>query len=297
MQRTFCAQCTQLPDVSPNALTKSDILRLHKEKVAAGENFTVSTVEIVDALGGIDQVLQVILSSDQTNVHLCNLQRLKLLLKTPQSNVKPCLTYSFDADQIWHCVNPKIVHFVYHKWTLFSAVVLLFLALCFSTVMHNVSDNIGYVFDMLFNCCFAIPYGIAFILALNPDAFKIVFKSFDFRIKLMLRSLCDALFIINVFNQSLSLKISQFCNALGHHAMRIPDEDCSSGPKIEIRHDCRRCPKYNCVHNCGTVYRSHWIIRCHSENQQIIENWIQHWSSDVYDIRDFTISIFRTAAR
>ena len=201
MQRSFSANLTQPAAVDPDVLedvTKSDILKLHKEKVAAGENFTVSTVEIVDALGGIDQVLKVVLSSDQTDLHLDELRRLESLLKTPQSKVKPSLTYSFDADQIWHCVNPRIVNFVYHKWTLFSALVLLLLALCFSTVVHNIPGNdtyamVGYVFDIVFNCCIAIPYGIAFILALNPDAFKIVFKSFDFRIKLMLSLFSDAL--------------------------------------------------------------------------------------------------------
>ena len=83
---------------------------------------------------------------------------------------------------IWKYTNPKLAHFMYRKWTLSSMAFL-------GSIAYIVHETMGANVDIamiVVNCCFAIPYLIALIMSLNPEAFGMVFKSFDFKIKVML---------------------------------------------------------------------------------------------------------------
>ena len=74
----------------------------------------------------------------------------------------------------------------YHKWTLSIMFVIGLAAYVMHQVLRQVDDSmIGDICDIVVNCSLVLPYGVMLCLCMNPDAFKIVFKSFDFKIKIM----------------------------------------------------------------------------------------------------------------
>lgn len=167
-------------------VTKDDILDFHAQRLSEGENFANAAADIVHILGGIDEVLKFSLSFQQADLSFDDLQNLKALLTTPPEN--PSLTYTFDADQLWHRISPRLADFVHDKVNLSFAILFGSFAFLVHKLLPDKYSLFRNITDIVVNCGFSIPFCIALILALNPEAFSIVFKSFDFKIKLLLRS-------------------------------------------------------------------------------------------------------------
>ena len=96
MQRTISSihPGTIIADLSTIQYDIKDILDLHTEKLSKGENFQNSLTEIVGTLGGIDNVIQTCLRSKEASFPQHQLQRLQQILETPQSDLKPSITFT-----------------------------------------------------------------------------------------------------------------------------------------------------------------------------------------------------------
>eukprot|EP01084_Bolivina_argentea_P179889 310822_1 len=189
-------------------ISESSILKLHK-KVAQKPKTATNTLNILNAIGGIDKVLEDYLTIKQLQLTKQQLNQIHSILLSNnnsqnkvKSNTKPAedLYYTFsDIDTYLHTLlgakkANQIVHIIHNKYfqifLLFIIVGYFLFRLFFGT--HSLTFTIYCIFVSLF----CIPFSAVWTLSSDKQALKIIIKSFEFWFKVTYAFICGLLQLI-----------------------------------------------------------------------------------------------------
>lgn len=179
-------------------MTKNDLLSLHRKYKQRESGFYDDTAEILNILGGIDNILTTYLESEHIPFTDGQIQQIyQILLKRKQikaDNAKnnenesdgPFYTYTFHENNSYlHSLfneqtTSKILSILYHRITLGLFILTLITGY---SLLYKFGGWISFIFHILRNCLFWIPWFILALLSCNKKAFKLLIHSFDFWIK------------------------------------------------------------------------------------------------------------------
>ena len=181
-----------------NQYSYDNLQKLHSRHMDNGTSFIAQSPELVDMLGGIDQILTDYLNSNNKML-LNEIQRQRIhqvISKPPLSdhkNERPKdYTYLFliQSTSINLCLNKenaaKFVRFMFHKLTLLFFSILGVILLIFQIGIKNISDRTWFVYYQCIYYILTILWLIFVLLITNKSALCVVSKTFEFVLKFTL---------------------------------------------------------------------------------------------------------------
>ena len=93
-------------------LTKQDVLQLHDQLLALGRHNKDNVQQIVDILGGIDEILQQYLRSNERTLNQRQLQKLKLILLNEKDKTSPT---TLQHEELSRRLQTKIANCYIHQ--------------------------------------------------------------------------------------------------------------------------------------------------------------------------------------
>ena len=186
-------------------LSKGKLLQAH---IASGSSNTTNYCndELINALGGIRNVLTMILSSEDIKLNDQQLVKINQIINAAASSQSDAIqsdieqihesesaqewTYCFDKTNTYlHGIfgqdnGQKIFDFIYSKRCFILVSLLALFGFIFEQILLSLNMLLTNVIIMQITLVLLIPYLLFVLLSVNKRCFKLVIQSFDFWIKL-----------------------------------------------------------------------------------------------------------------